>query len=44
MLFLKYKDGIVTANLLFKLEELDMKVDSTELERETLGDPNHNNL
>ena len=36
-----YVDGTVTANLLVKLEELDMEVDVTELEREPLGDPNH---
>ena len=36
-----YVDGTVTANLLVKLEELDMEVDVTELEREPLSDPNH---
>ena len=37
MLFLKYKDGTVTANLLVKFGEPDV----TELEREPLDDPNH---
>ena len=45
MRLLKYTylhvDGTVTANLLVKLEELDMEVAVTELEREPLGDPNH---
>ena len=36
-----YIDGSVTANLLVKLEELDMEGDVTELVREPLGDPNH---
>ena len=36
-----YVDGTVTANLLVKLEEVDMEVDVTELEWEPLSDPNH---
>ena len=37
ILFLKYRDGTVTANLLVTFGEPDV----TELEREPLGGPNH---